>query len=38
VAADYAQLGDLLLTSMVLGVAIPLGAILLAKRTGFRSA
>ena len=38
VAADYAQLGDLLLTSVVLGVAIPLGAILLAKRTGFRSA
>jgi BT1 family len=38
VAADYAQLGDLLLTSVVLGVAIPLGAILLAKRTRFRSA
>ena len=38
VAADYSQLGDLLATSMILGVVIPLGAILLVKRTPFRSA
>jgi hypothetical protein len=34
----YSQLGDLLATSMILGVVIPLGAILLVKRTPFRSA
>jgi len=38
VAADYSQLGDLLITSTVLGLALPLLAILFVKSTRFRSA
>lgn len=38
VPADYSQLGDLLLTSTVLGLVLPLAAILLIKLTRFRSA
>ncbi len=36
--ADYSQLGDLLIASMVLGLALPLAAIVFAKSTRFRSA
>jgi hypothetical protein len=38
VAADYSQLGDLLVTSTVLGLTLPLLAILFVKSTPFRSA
>jgi hypothetical protein len=38
VAADYSQLGDLLITSTVLGLAVPFLAILFVKSTRFRSA
>jgi hypothetical protein len=36
--ADYSQLGDLLVASLVLGLALPLAAIVFAKSTRFRSA
>jgi hypothetical protein len=38
VAADYSQLGDLLLVQLVIGLALPFAAILLARLTRFRSA
>ena len=38
VPADYSQLGDLLLVQIVLGLALPFAAILLARVTKFRSA
>jgi hypothetical protein len=38
VAADYGQLGDLLITTTVLGFVVPLLAILFVKTTRFRSA
>jgi len=38
VAADYSQLGDLLITTTVLGFVVPLLAILFVKTTRFRSA
>jgi hypothetical protein len=38
VAADYSQLGDLLIVGMVIAVAMPFAAILFAKMTRFRSA
>jgi hypothetical protein len=38
VAADYSQLGDLLITSTVLGLAVPFLAIVFVKSTRFRSA
>jgi hypothetical protein len=37
-AADYSQLGDLLITTTVLGFAVPMLAILFVKTTRFRSA
>ncbi len=37
-AQDYSQLGDLLLTAMVIGVAMPFAAILFARTTRFKSA
>ena len=37
VAADYSQLGDLLITTTVLGFVVPLLAILFVKTTRFRS-
>ncbi|MCP9464162.1 MAG: hypothetical protein NNA25_05135 [Nitrospira sp.] len=36
--ADYSQLGHLLITQLLLGLALPLGAILFAKVSRFRSA
>jgi hypothetical protein len=38
VAADYSQLGDLLILSTVLGFVLPLAAILFVKSTRLRSA
>ncbi len=38
VPADYSQLGHLLLTQLLLGLTLPLGAILFAKVSRFRSA
>jgi len=38
VAADYTQLGDLLLISLAIGFALPMLAILIVKTTRFRSA
>jgi hypothetical protein len=38
VPADYSQLGDLLLVQLVIGLALPFAAILLARLTRFRSA
>jgi hypothetical protein len=38
VAADYGQLGDLLITTTVLGFVVPLLAVLVVKTTRFRSA
>lgn len=35
--ADYSQLGDLLITQLVIGLALPLSAILFAKLTRFKS-
>lgn len=36
--ADYSQLGDLLITQLVIGLALPFSAILFAKLTKFKSA
>ncbi len=36
--ADYSQLGDLLITQLVIGLALPFSAILFAKLTTFKSA
>jgi MFS family permease len=36
--ADYSQLGDLLITQLVIGLALPFSAILFAKLTRFKSA
>lgn len=36
-AADYSQLGDLLITQLVIGLALPFSAILFAKLTKFKS-
>jgi hypothetical protein len=36
--ADYSQLGDLLITQVVIGLALPFSAILFAKLTRFKSA
>ena len=38
VAADYSQLGDLLIVTTVLGFVLPFLAILFVKTTRFRSA
>jgi hypothetical protein len=38
VPADYSQLGDLLIAQLVIGLALPFAAILLARVTKFRSA
>jgi len=38
VPADYSQLGSLLIAQLVLGLALPFGAILFAKLTRFKSA
>jgi hypothetical protein len=38
VPADYSQLGDLLITTTVLGFVVPLLAIAFVKTTRFRSA
>jgi hypothetical protein len=36
--ADYSQLGELLIVQLLLGLALPLGAIVFAKLTRFKSA
>jgi hypothetical protein len=36
--ADYSQLGELLITQVLLGLALPFSAILFAKLTKFKSA
>ncbi|HET9963297.1 MAG TPA: hypothetical protein VFQ34_13225 [Nitrospiraceae bacterium] len=38
VPADYSQLGELLIVQLILGLALPFGAILFAKLTRFKSA
>jgi hypothetical protein len=38
IPADYSQLGDLLITQIVIGLALPLAAIAFARVTRFRSA
>ncbi|MBX3300838.1 MAG: hypothetical protein KF693_01345 [Nitrospira sp.] len=38
IPADYGQLGDLLITQLVIGLALPFSAILFAKLTKFKSA
>ena len=38
VPADYSQLGELLIVQLLLGLALPLGAIVFAKLTRFKSA
>jgi ascorbate-specific PTS system EIIC-type component UlaA len=37
-AANYSQLGDLLITVLVIGIALPMLAVLFARVTRFRSA